>query len=126
MTEFGAVLTDKKFKTLATFYGKDCSEETFSKFWDWLKENSKGRPIFISDNPAYDWQWINFYFWKYFGENPFGHSARRIGDYYAGLVGDFYKGNDWKKLRITNHDHTPVNDAKGNAEAMERIERGER
>ena len=24
--------------------------------------------VFVSDNPAYDFQWINFYFWRYFGE----------------------------------------------------------
>jgi len=31
-------------------------------FADWVSQNSKGRPIFISDNPAFDWQWINWYF----------------------------------------------------------------
>ena len=31
-------------------------------FNSWLEENSNGKPTFISDNPAFDWQWINYYF----------------------------------------------------------------
>lgn len=121
MTEFGAV----EYKTRKTFHGTDCSENTFRKFAEWLGQFD-GRSVFVSDNPAYDWQWINFYFWKHLGHNPFGHSARRIGDFYAGLVGDFYAASRWKKLRITKHDHNPVNDAMGNVEAFARMLRGER
>jgi hypothetical protein len=123
MTEFGAV----EFKTRRTFHGADCSKETFELFRQWLLEAKDDKGLtFVSDNPAYDWQWINFYFHKYFGENPLGFSARRIGDFYAGLVGDFHKSNNWKKLRRTKHDHNPVNDAMGNVEAFERMLAGER
>lgn len=87
-----------------------------ARFDAWVRANSKGRPIFVSDNPAFDWQWINYYFHKYLGENPFGYSARRIGDLYCGLTKNVYA--KWKHLRKTNHDHNPVNDAKGNAEAL--------
>lgn len=121
MTEFGAV----EYKSRVTFHGQDCSKQTFSAFKSWLGQFPTNY-VFVSDNPAYDWQWINFYFWKYFGENPFGHSARRIGDFYAGLVNDFWKANRWKRLRITKHDHNPVNDAMGNVEAFERMLAGER
>ena len=121
--EFGAV----EYKTRTTFHGKDDSIETFEAFREWLGQ-FKGRPIFVSDNPAYDWQGINCLFLKYFGDggNPFGHSARRISDFYAGLVGDFYKTQEWKSLRVTPHDHNPVNDAMGNVEAFERLLAGER
>ena len=88
-------------------------------FADWLSQNSKGRPIFISDNPAFDWQWINWYFHTFLGKNPFGFSARRIGDLYCGMKMDAGLNAEWKKLfRKTTHDHNPVNDAKGNAEAL--------
>ena len=90
-------------------------------FKKWISENTKGRPIFISDNPAYDWSFINYYFHFYLGENPFGYSARRIGDLYCGAVKDGFAR--WKHLRKTNHDHHPVNDAKGNAEALMEIQR---
>ena len=86
-------------------------------FEKWIKENSKGRPIFISDNLAFDWQWINFYFHYFLGKNPFGWSGRRLGDLYCGMKMDTFA--PWKKqFRKTKHDHNPVNDAKGNAEAL--------
>lgn len=94
----------------------DDPEEVMKNFADWINSVSKGKPIFISDNPAYDWQFINYYFHYYLGKNPFGFSARRIGDLYCGMVKDGYA--KWKHLRKTNHDHHPVNDAKGNAEAL--------
>lgn len=89
---------------------------TMEKFKLWLKENSKGRPVLISDNNGYDASWINWYFHRYLGENPFGWSSRRIGDMFCGFYNDpFYK---WKKHRKTSHTHHPVDDAKGNAEAL--------
>ena len=47
-------------------------------------------------------------------------------NFYAGLVGDFTDASSWKKLRVTPHDHNPVNDAMGNLEAFERLLNGER
>ncbi len=80
--------------------------------------NVGGRPTFLSDNPAFDWQWVNYYFHRYLKENPFGFSARRIGDFYAGLERDFGAATAWKKFRRTAHTHDPVDDAKGNVEAL--------
>ena len=86
-------------------------------FAKWITEvNKDGRPIFVSDNPAFDWQFINYYFHLFTGSNPFGFSARRIGDFYAGLERNYFAR--WKHLRKTSHDHNPVNDAIGNAEAL--------
>jgi DNA polymerase III epsilon subunit-like protein len=85
-------------------------------FQQWISVNSTGRPIFISDNVAFDWQWINWYFHHFIGKNPFGYSGRRIGDLYCGMVKDTFA--QWKHLRKTKHDHNPVNDAKGNAEVL--------
>jgi hypothetical protein len=86
-------------------------------FANWIASNSVGRPTMISDNIAYDWQWINYYFHYYLGHNPFGFSGRRIGDLYCGMVKDTHA--PWKrKLRKTKHTHNPCDDAKGNAEAI--------
>ena len=98
----------------------------FSNFDLWLRAYTKGRPVMVSDNPAFDWQWINDLFWLTLNRNPFGHSARRISDFYAGLTGDFYNTQRWKSLRRTPHDHNPVHDALGNVEAFERMLAGER
>lgn len=135
LTEFGAVSYPKR----ETFHGelyaitrtadhktvgapKDHPEKVFADFDLWLKQVSNdSRPIFISDNPAFDWQWINDGFHKYLGHNPFGHSARRISDFYAGLTKDFKNSQKWKKWRVTPHDHNPVHDSLGNVEAFDRM-----
>jgi len=50
-------------------------------FANWLDSVNKSRLTFVSDNPAYDFQWINAAFDASGMENPFGHSARRISDF---------------------------------------------
>ena len=97
----------------------DEPDEVMKRFAEWINKTSDGKGIFISDNPAFDWQWINYYFHYYLGKNPFGFSARRIGDLYCGMKMDAGVNSEWKRLfRKTRHDHNPVNDAKGNAEAL--------
>lgn len=145
MVCFGAIRFDDDLKT--TFFGKtrpisdrfvpdalavsgysreehlgfDEPEAVMKEFSAWLEQHSKGRPIFVADNLAFDWQFINYYFHRFIGKNPFGFSGRRIGDLYAGLLRDASKASDWKKFRITRHTHNPVDDAKGNAEALRKI-----
>lgn len=145
MVCFGAVVVEPSLSK--TFYGKtkpisdewneqalavsgftredhltfDEPKQVMFEFDEWVKANSKGQAVFISDNPAFDWQWINYYFHFFLGKNPFGFSARRIGDLYAGLEKDFFAASRWKKFRKTRHTHNPVDDALGNAEALLQI-----
>jgi DNA polymerase III epsilon subunit-like protein len=94
-------------------------EIVMADFEKWIRENSKGQPIFISDSNGFDWQWMNWYFQAFVGKHPFGFSSRRIGDLYCGMKMDTGLNTGWKRLfRKTRHDHNPVNDAKGNAEAL--------
>lgn len=141
MVSFGVVKVDEGLQT--TFYGQtkpisdlwepealaisgftreqhlrfDDPKSTMEKFYQWIiKHNSNGRPIFMSDNLAFDWQWINYYFYRFIGKNPFGFSGRRIADIICGLEKDLRF--QWKHLRKTPHSHFAVDDAKGNAEAF--------
>ncbi len=91
------------------------------RFAAWLKENVKGRPVFISDNNGFDWQYINWYFWHFTGGNPFGHSSTNLGSLYKGMVKDM--SQSFKHLRKTRHTHNPVDDAMGNAEALLEMKR---
>jgi hypothetical protein len=34
-------------------------------FARWIRENTKGRSLFVSDNSGIDWQFINWYFWHF-------------------------------------------------------------
>lgn len=89
------------------------------RFAAWLLANSDGAPKAVSDNPAFDWQFLNYYLHAFTGSNPLGHSARRIGDFYAGLERDFKAPSaGWRSLKRTKHTHHPVDDARGNAEAF--------
>jgi hypothetical protein len=99
----------------------DDPKVVMEKFSAWLDEQCRGRPVFVSDNVAFDWQFINYYFHRFLRHNPFGFSGRRIGDLYAGLVKDASKATEWKKYRVTKHTHNPVDDARGNAEALKKF-----
>ena len=140
MISFGAVIVDDSLDK--TFYGqlKPISDDWvpqalavsgFSReqtlafkepktvmedFASWIEDSSKSRPLFYSDNNGFDWQFINWYFIHFLGTNPFGFSSTNIGSLYKGLVGDMFK--NFKHLRKTKHTHHPVDDAKGNAEAI--------
>jgi len=90
--------------------------KAMSEFNSWIQKNSNGRPIYYSDNNGFDWMFTHYYFIEHLGYDPFGHSSRNIGDLYKGLVGNMRK--NFKHLRKTKHTHNPVDDAKGNAEAL--------
>ncbi len=86
-------------------------------FKDWLDTVRDGRNVcFVSDNNGFDWQFVNYYFHRFNGRNPFGFSSTNLGSLYKGLIKDMRK--NFKHLRITPHTHNPVDDARGNAEAM--------
>lgn len=97
----------------------DDPEVVMNKFDRWLNENVAESPILVSDNNQFDGSWINWYFLSYLGKNPFGHSSRRIGDYWSGVMENLRA--PWKHMRITPHTHNPVDDARGNAEAYLRM-----
>lgn len=140
MISFGAVIVDNDLNK--TFYGKlkpisnkwipealsvsgFSREETMSfeepikvmeDFASWIATHSKSRPLFFSDNNGFDWQFVNWYFHYFTGNNPFGFSSNNIGSLYKGMVSDMFKS--FKHLRRTKHTHNPVDDALGNAEAL--------
>jgi hypothetical protein len=43
--------------------------EAVPEFVRWLKSLG-GRPVMWSDNPAFDWQWVNFYLHRFAGREP--------------------------------------------------------
>ncbi len=140
MVSFGAVIVDDNLDQ--SFYGQlrpisekwipealkvsgfsreetlafDEPAKVMQAFREWLKTHCKSKPMFYSDNNGFDWQFINWYFIHFLDENPFGYSSTNLGSLYKGMVGDMFK--NFKHLRKTKHTHHPVDDAKGNAEAL--------
>lgn len=99
-------------------------QSTMREFVLWLSKHSKeGRPVVISDNPAFDFSFLSYYLWAVTDSNPFGHSARRIGDFAAGLERDFFASSRWKRYRKTPHSHDPLDDVRGNVEALLELSR---
>lgn len=94
----------------------DDPREVMERFAAWIAVSAKGRPIFVSDNNGFDWQFVNWYFHHFTGANPFGHSSVNLGSLYKGIVRDVRQS--FKHLRRTPHTHNPVDDARGNAEAL--------
>jgi hypothetical protein len=140
MISFGAVLVCEQLDK--TFYGrpKPISEKfipqslavtrhsrgetlefpeprkVMEEFAGWIKKTCTDQPIFISDNNGFDWMFICWYFHHFMGGNPFGFSSQNRGSLYKGIVRDTFK--NFKHLRKTKHTLNPVDDAKGNAEAL--------
>ena len=143
MVSFGAVLVEPSLER--TFYGQlspvseqwvpealavsghtrqetlafDDPAVVMNRFAQWIESTTTGRAMFISDNNGFDWQFINWYFHHFLSDNPFGHSSTNLGSLYKGMVKDVYQ--NFKHLRLTKHTHHPVDDAKGNAEALLRM-----
>lgn len=94
----------------------DDPQAVMESFAEWIAGCGRGQPRFISDNNGFDWQFINWYFHHFLGRNPFGHSSTNLGSLYKGMEKSFFV--IFKHLRRTKHTHHPVDDARGNAEAL--------
>lgn len=91
--------------------------EGCTRLEEFVKQNMAGkRAYFFSDNNGFDWQFVNYYLWAFLGRNIFGHSSTNINSLFKGLQKNMFV--NIHKLRTTKHDHNPVNDAMGNAEAL--------
>lgn len=55
----------------------------------WLAELSagKGKLVFVGLNAPFDWSFVNYYFHRFSGENPFGFVALDIKAFYMGATG---------------------------------------
>ena len=92
-------------------------EVTMREFEEWLLAHNSGkRVMFVSDNNGFDFMFVCWYSWHFLGRCCFGHSSTNLGSLYKGLVKDTTK--NFKHLRRTPHTHDPLDDARGNAEAL--------
>ncbi len=62
--------------------------EAMQRFETWLQEvvPAGQHPIFVGFNAPFDWMFVNDYFHRFLGHNPFGHAAIDIKSYYMGLA----------------------------------------
>jgi ribonuclease T len=58
-------------------------------FAEWIGRASadRGQPILVGFNAPFDWSFVNYYFHRFFGRNPFGFTAIDVKAYYMGVTG---------------------------------------
>lgn len=91
--------------------------DVMRNFREWVESNTKGKPIFVSDNSAFDPMFVYWYMHHFTLGNPFGHSSTSLGSLWKGMAMNT-RSKKYKKFRKTKHSHNPLDDAMGNAEAM--------
>lgn len=68
-------------------------KDAMTKFALWVREITEegNEPVFVAFNAPFDWMFINDYFHRFLGQNPFGHKALDIKAFYMGLHGAVWK-----------------------------------
>jgi DNA polymerase III epsilon subunit-like protein len=103
-------------------------KEAMSSFAEWIDGfvGKNETAVFVGFNAPFDWSFINYYFHKFLGANPFGFSALDIKAYYMGAT-----GCSWKDTRSSamdavlkpshKSDHNALHDAQYQAELFRLI-----
>lgn len=92
--------------------------QAMTEFDAWVKAACRevDVPVFVGLNAPFDWSFVNYYFHRFHGENPFGFTALDIKAYYMGVT-----GSSWRDTRSSSMatrlrpaqrgNHTAVQDA---------------
>ena len=94
-------------------------KEAMKKFADWIaKVSGDKKPIFVGSPIAFDWCFVNYYFIKFLGYNPFGVSGIDLKSVWIGKTNSKWHVttiDDIKKrlgLKHIAHTHNALEDAK--------------
>jgi DNA polymerase III epsilon subunit-like protein len=103
-------------------------EEAMLLLEEWLREviPAGHSPIFVAFNAPFDWSFVNDYFYRFLGRNPFGYAALDIKAFYMGL-----RRVEWQATKmhhVVAHypgsrllTHHALNDAQDQAELFRRM-----
>lgn len=67
----------------------DDPPRAMENFEQWLAElaSDDGEVVFVGFNAPFDWSFVNYYFHRFLGRNPFGFTALDIKALYMGATG---------------------------------------
>lgn len=97
--------------------------EAMQRLADWVADVSREgeKAVFVGLNAPFDWSFVNYYFHKYLGENPFGFTALDIKAFYMGVF-----NLEWRQTKSshmaanllpqTSPTHNALDDARYQAE----------
>jgi DNA polymerase III epsilon subunit-like protein len=89
-------------------------EEAMGRFEEWVAGAcGRAKPVFVGLNAAFDWSFVNYYFHRFLGRNPFGFSALDIKSLYMGAVGSSWA--DTKSSRMSAALGIPAGEASHHA-----------
>ena len=104
-----------------------------SAFGAWASglAGENGTLVFVGFNAPFDWSFINYYFHRYTGSNPFGFTALDIKALYMGATGSSWAAT--RSNQIAKHlsperrgDHDALHDARYQAELFRLVRAIER
>jgi len=95
------------------------AEIVIPQFANWVTSSSTGKARFVSDNAGFDWMFVCWYLYMFYGQNPFGYSSFSLTSFWKGY--DRNMRSSFKHLRNTKHSHNALDDAMGNAEALQKM-----
>jgi inhibitor of KinA sporulation pathway (predicted exonuclease) len=103
-------------------------KEAMKKFADWIaKVSGERKPIFVGSPIAFDWCFVNYYFIKFLGYNPFGVSGIDLKSVWIGKTNSKWHvttiDNIKKKLGLENiaHTHNALEDAKEQSKIFDKM-----
>lgn len=99
--------------------------EAMSRFSNWVLSLSS-EPVFVGLNAPFDWSFVNYYFHRFLGSNPFGFTALDIKAFYFGKFGGSWGGAKSSAMSARMNpklvaNHTALADARYQAELFRLI-----
>lgn len=98
-------------------------EEAMDRLERWAKAltDETGELVMVGFNAPFDWSFINYYFHRFLGRNPFGFSAIDIKAYYMGVAASTWRDTRSSVMReklsaSLEGDHNALHDALSQAE----------
>ena len=110
-------------------------QEAMRRLDQWLKSScpTGQKVVFVGLNAPFDWSFVNYYFHKYLGTNPFGFTAIDMKAYFMGAAGCSWKETKSSQMTAalkprSAPNHNALDDARFQAElfALMLADRSER
>jgi len=102
--------------------------EGMTRFATWLDEvrGDSDRLVFVGLNAPFDWSFVNYYFHRFVGNNPFGFSALDVKAYYMGATGSPWDETNSSAMAAAfgieeTGDHNALHDAQYQAELFRQV-----
>jgi DNA polymerase III epsilon subunit-like protein len=108
-------------------------EEAMARFDAWIAESTPAGhvPVLVAFNAVFDWMFVDAYFQRFLGRNPFGHTALDVKAYYMGMTGSSWASTSLRVLSPLYLDgrplsHNALGDARDQAELFRRMRETDR